>query len=262
MKVRTNTEKCMQFIAGPCVIESERFTKDVALELREQLKGLPLTWTFKASFDKANRSSLTGFRGPGLKEGLRILGDIKDLGIPVLSDVHETWQAEHVAEVVDVLQIPAFLSRQTDLLLAVGRAALNKGCSVNVKKGQFLSPWDMQQVADKLFSLGPGLKFYFTERGVSFGYQRLVVDMSSFAIMKSFGVETIFDATHSVQQPGLMGKSSGGNRALIEPLARAAMGAGADGLFIECHPDPAKALSAGPNAFWRMWGILPSKCWN
>ncbi len=204
--------------------------------------GVPLI--FKASYDKANRSSLSSYRGPGLKEGLRILGNIKkNTGLPILTDVHDVVQASAAAEVCDILQIPAFLSRQTDLLVAVGKT----GRVANIKKGQFLSPQEIGNAAEKVASTG-NEKIILTERGSSFGYQNLVVDMRSFPIMKKFGYPVVFDVTHSVQLPGGEGKSSGGQPEFIEPLARAGAAAGADGLFLEVHDNPSKALSDGTNA--------------
>jgi 2-dehydro-3-deoxyphosphooctonate aldolase (KDO 8-P synthase) len=204
--------------------------------------GIP--YIFKASYDKANRSSVKSFRGPGAKEGLRILAKIKsDLKLPVLTDIHEREQAAPAAEVVDILQIPAFLSRQTDLL----EAAAKTKRIVNVKKAQFLSPWDMKNVVEKLSATGND-NIILTERGASFGYQNLVVDVRSFPIMKKFGYPVVFDATHSVQLPGGQGHASGGQPEFIEPLARAAVAAGVDGVFIETHDNPAEALSDGPNA--------------
>ena len=204
--------------------------------------GLP--YIFKASYDKANRSSLKAFRGPGLKEGLRILGKIKkELKLPVLTDIHDASEAEPAAEVCDVLQIPAFLARQTDLLIAAGKT----GRIINIKKGQFLSPWDMGNVAEKVASTG-NTKILLTERGASFGYQNLVVDMRSFPIMQRTGYPVVYDVTHSVQLPGGQGHASGGQPQFIEPLARAGVAAGVDGIFLETHDNPAAALSDGPNA--------------
>jgi 2-dehydro-3-deoxyphosphooctonate aldolase (KDO 8-P synthase) len=204
--------------------------------------GVP--YIFKASYDKANRSSLKAFRGPGLKEGLRILRKIKsELKLPILTDIHDVSQAEPVAEVCDVLQIPAFLARQTDLLIAAGKT----GRVINLKKGQFLSPWDMANVAEKVASTG-NTKITLTERGTSFGYQNLVVDMRSFPIMQRTGYPVVYDVTHSVQLPGGQGNSSGGQPQFIEPLARAGVAAGVDGIFLETHDNPAAARSDGPNA--------------
>src|SRR3954462_13352410 len=233
----------MLLIAGPCSLENETICRTVAEALvKLGKKHKELNIVFKGSFDKANRTSLGG-RGTGLKEGLRLLALIKkEYGFPVLTDIHERQQAAPVAKVVDVLQIPAFLCRQTDLLLAAAKT----GAVVNVKKGQFLSPQEMEFVTGKLRQ-GKAKEIWQTERGTTFGYQNLVVDMRSFAIMKQNGFPTIFDATHSVQLPGAGGGKSSGQREFVAPLARAALAAGADGLFIETHPDPANAISDGPN---------------
>ena len=234
-------------IAGPCVIES----RDLALEVAERVKAitdrLGIRYVFKASYDKANRSSGGSFRGPGVAEGLAVLAEVKEsLGIPVLTDIHESQQAAPVAEVVDVLQIPAFLCRQTDLLLAAAEAVRGTDKTINVKKGQFLAPWDMAQVVKKL--RGAGVQnLWLTERGSSFGYNTLVVDYRGLPQLQALGCPVIFDATHSVQQPGGQGSSSGGQREFVAPLARAAMAVGVDGLFLEVHPDPEQALSDGPN---------------
>jgi 2-dehydro-3-deoxyphosphooctonate aldolase (KDO 8-P synthase) len=227
-------------IAGPCSLENEAVCRAVAAGLAAIGKAHPeLTIVFKGSFDKANRTSGAGARGTGLRDGLGLLALVKrDFGFPVLTDVHESVQVEAVAKVCDVLQIPAFLSRQTDLLLA----AAATGRAVNVKKGQFLSPQDMEHVTAKL-AQGGAKEIWQTERGTTFGYQNLVVDMRSFAIMKANGYPTVFDATHSVQLPGAAGGKSGGQREFVPPLARAALAAGADGLFIETHPDPDRAPS-------------------
>jgi 2-dehydro-3-deoxyphosphooctonate aldolase (KDO 8-P synthase) len=231
-------------IAGPCVIESERHAASMAERIASIANELGVALIFKASYDKANRSSLSSFRGPGLMEGLRILGAIKkSTGLPILSDVHEVAHVAPAAEVCDVLQVPAFLSRQTDLLLAAGRS----GRVVNIKKGQFLSPWEVAHAVEKVASTG-NHKIILTERGTSFGYQNLVVDMRSFPIMRKLGYPVVFDVTHSVQLPGGAGKSSGGEPEFIEPLARAATAVGVDGLFLEVHDNPAKALSDGTNA--------------
>ncbi len=231
-------------IAGPCVIESERHAVFVAERLRDLSQELGLPLIFKASYDKANRSSLSSYRGPGLQEGLRILAEVKrTTGLPVLTDVHEVAQVEPAAEVCDVLQVPAFLCRQTDLLLAVGRS----GRAVNVKKGQFVSPWEMANVVEKVASTGND-RILLTERGSMFGYQNLVVDMRSLAILAGFGYPVIFDATHSVQLPGGEKHRSGGQPEFIEPLARAAAAVGVDGVFVEVHENPAAALSDGANA--------------
>jgi 2-dehydro-3-deoxyphosphooctonate aldolase (KDO 8-P synthase) len=234
-------------IAGPCVIES----RDLALEVAERMKTitdrLGITYVFKASFDKANRSSGSTFRGPGVHEGLEVLAEVKQrFGLPVLTDIHESQQAAPVAAVVDVLQIPAFLCRQTDLLLAAAEAVRGTNKTINVKKGQFLAPWDMAQVVNKLRKAGVE-NLWLTERGSSFGYNTLVVDYRSIPQMQILGCPVIFDATHSVQQPGGQGSSSGGQREFVAPLARAAMAVGVDGLFMEVHPDPDNALSDGPN---------------
>jgi 2-dehydro-3-deoxyphosphooctonate aldolase (KDO 8-P synthase) len=231
-------------IAGPCVIEGEAQTLVAAGKVADvaQRRGLPAV--FKCSFDKANRTSGKSFRGPGLKEGLRVLARVKhDVGIPVLTDVHEPSQCAPVAEVVDVLQIPAFLSRQTDLILAAAKS----GKAVNVKKGQFLAPQDARNIVDKAREVGCE-KLMLTERGASFGYHNLVVDMRSFPIMRSFGVPVVFDVTHSLQLPGGLGHATGGQSEYIEPLARAGVACGVDAVFMEVHDCPEKALSDGPNA--------------
>lgn len=251
----------MTLIAGPCVIEDEGLVNEVAGELKRQLEGLPVEFYFKSSFDKANRTSIDGFRGPGLRDGLKILGSVKSRhGVKLLTDFHTPDQAEAVAETVDFLQIPAFLCRQTEMLIAGAEAALKHKRRLNVKKGQFLAPWDAKNIVDKARAVearaggakGDPSWLWLTERGASFGYNALVVDMTSFQTMQKFGVPVIFDATHSVQSPGAGagGKSTGGKRENIEVLARAAMAAGADGLFMECHPNPAQAKSDGPNAFY------------
>ena len=236
--------KKLLVIAGPCSLENETVCRAVAEKLTAIARAQPeLTLIFKGSFDKANRTSLGGARGTGMEEGLKLLALIKrDYGFPVLTDIHETSQVPAVAAVCDVLQIPAFLCRQTDLLLA----AAATGRVVNVKKGQFLSPQEMVHVTCKLRE-GQAREIWQTERGTTFGYQNLVVDMRSFAIMKQNGYPTVFDATHAVQLPGAGGGKSSGQREFVPPLAKAALAAGADGLFIETHPDPAHALSDGPN---------------
>lgn len=232
-----------QLIAGPCVIESEEQLLSIAGQLKEITDELGIPFTFKASFDKANRTSIDSFRGPGLEEGLRILQAVKDqYGLPVCTDIHEAWQAEPVAQVADILQIPAFLCRQTDLLVAAAKT----GKWVNIKKGQFLAPWDMKNCVEKVRSCGND-QVMLCERGSSFGYNTLVVDMTGLRIMKEFGVPVIFDATHSVQKPGGNGTSTGGNREYVEYLAKAAIAVGVDGLFMETHPDPDNARSDGPN---------------
>lgn len=230
-------------IAGPCVIESREICFEVAEVLRQlQEKYSDIRFVFKSSFDKANRSSLESFRGRGLEWGLSVLKDVKDkFGLEVLTDIHESYQAKPVSEVVDIIQIPAFLCRQTDLLLA----AAETGKEVNVKKGQFLAPWDTKNIVDKL-KFGGADKIYLTERGTTFGYNNLVVDFRGLKIMRQYA-PVIFDATHSVQIPGGLGKASGGQREFAYPLAKAAVVVGVDGLFFETHPDPDKALSDGPN---------------
>jgi 2-dehydro-3-deoxyphosphooctonate aldolase (KDO 8-P synthase) len=230
-------------MAGPCVLESGDLAWEVAREMKAITARLGISYVFKASFDKANRTSLNSFRGPGAEVGLRILGRLRDeIGVPVVSDIHEPAQAEMAADHLDIIQIPAFLCRQTDLLVAAART----GKVVNVKKGQFVSPWDMEHAVNKLRGAGSE-QILLTERGASFGYNNLVVDMRAFPVMRSFGYPVIYDATHSVQLPGGAGGSSGGQREFIPPLARAAMAAGIDGLFLEVHPDPGKALCDGPN---------------
>jgi len=231
-------------LAGPCVLESAELAREVAQELKAITARLGISYVFKASFDKANRTSLSSFRGPGPEKGLRILGRLREeMEVPVVSDIHEPAQAEMAAQYLDILQIPAFLCRQTDLLVAAAKT----GKVVNVKKGQFVSPWDMENAVNKLRGAGTE-KILLTERGASFGYNNLVVDMRSLAVMRSFGYPVVYDATHSVQLPGGAGGSSGGQREFIPPLARAAMAVGIDGLFIEVHPDPDKALCDGPNS--------------
>ena len=230
-------------IAGPCSIESEQMCLDVAAHLKTVCQRLGIPYIFKASFDKANRTSGSAPRGVGIDEGLRILQKVKDTcGLPILTDVHESWQCERVAQVADVLQIPAFLCRQTDLLIAAAKT----GKVVNIKKGQFLAPWDMKNVVDKIRGIATG-GIMVTERGSSFGYNNLVVDMTSLVEMRSTGVPVVFDATHSVQKPGGMGGSTGGNRDMVPHLMRAALAVGIDALFAEIHPDPEHAWSDGPN---------------
>jgi 2-dehydro-3-deoxyphosphooctonate aldolase (KDO 8-P synthase) len=232
-------------IAGPCVIESEGLVLDVAGRLKEMTDRLGIPLIFKASFDKANRSSSLSFRGPGLDAGLKVLSRVREqFGLPVLTDVHEDTPLADVAAVVDVLQTPAFLCRQTNFILAVS----SQGKPVNIKKGQFLSPWEMQNVVDKARSTG-NAQILVCERGFSFGYNNLVSDMRSLAIMRATGCPVVFDATHSVQLPGGKGDASGGQREHVPVLARAAVAAGVAGIFMETHPDPAKALSDGPNAW-------------
>ena len=230
-------------IAGPCVIESEELTLSIARRLKQIAADLPIQLVFKASFDKANRTSTTSFRGHGLEAGLAILQRVKqETGLPVTTDIHESYQAAPVAEVCDLLQIPAFLCRQTDLLVAAAKT----GRAVNVKKAQFLAPWDMEHVVGKLAAAGCR-NVLLCERGTFFGYGRLVNDMRAISQMQALGVPVIFDATHSVQEPGGLGGATGGNRAMVEPLARAATVLGVDGLFFETHPTPETSPSDGPN---------------
>ena len=231
-------------IGGPCVLESEDLARRVAGKMQEICRRLGLSYVFKASFDKANRTSLDSYRGPGLEEGLRILQKIRtELQVPVISDIHDQHQVQAAAEVVDILQIPAFLCRQTDLLVAAART----GKPINLKKGQFVSPWDMKNAVGKIRAGGKS-QVMLVERGSSFGYNNLVVDMRSLPVMRSFDCPVIFDATHSVQLPGGLGGASGGQRQFIAPLTRAAVAAGIDGLFMEIHPDPDRALCDGPNS--------------
>ncbi len=232
-------------IAGPCVIESEALAMDTAGRLKELTDELGIPFIYKSSFDKANRSSIGSYRGPGFDAGLAILAKVRDdIGVPVLTDVHEDTPLADVAAVVDVLQTPAFLCRQTNFILAVA----SQGKAVNIKKGQFLSPWEMANVVDKARSTGND-QILVCERGFTFGYNNLVSDMRSLAVMRGTGCPVVFDATHSVQLPGGKGSASGGQREFVPVLARAATGAGVAGLFMETHPDPAKALSDGPNAW-------------
>lgn len=264
----TQHSEAFTLIIGPCVIEDEGLVFEVADELKRQLAGLPLRLYFKASFDKANRSSIEGFRGPGLEAGLKVLSKVRErTGFQILTDFHVPDQAESVAEVCDFIQVPAFLCRQTDMIVAAAEAALAHGRRLNVKKGQFLAPWDARNIVEKVraaeeryFRNEPGKWtsgsrpgtdwFCLTERGVSFGYNTLVVDMSSFQCIRGYGVPVIYDATHSIQIPGGApgGRSTGGRREYLEALGRAAIAAGADGLFIECHPRPETAKSDGSNA--------------
>jgi len=251
-------------IAGPCVIESEAATLEIARSLRDYARELDLPLIFKASYDKANRTSLSSYRGPGLAKGLEILARVKaEVGLPVLSDVHQVAEVAAAAEVLDVLQIPAFLCRQTDLVVA----AAQTGKVVNIKKGQFLAPWDMRPVVDKARAAG-NERIILTERGASFGYNNLVVDFRSLPLMRGLGCPVVLDVTHSVQLPGGQGTCSGGQREFIAPLARAAVAVGVDGLFMEVHADPAKALCDGPNslplaqvpALWRKLKALHQFC--
>ena len=231
-------------IAGPCVIESESHARSMAEQIARIAADAQVPYIFKASYDKANRSSVKSFRGPGITEGLRILSKIKtDLKLPILTDIHDAQQAAPAGEVCDILQIPAFLSRQTDLLIAAAKT----GRIINVKKAQFVSPWDMTNVVEKISSTGNN-KIILTERGASFGYQNLVVDMRSFPVLKKLGYPVVFDVTHSVQLPGGQGHASGGQPEFIEPLARAGVSTGVDGIFLETHDNPSAALSDGANA--------------
>jgi len=233
------------FFLGPCAIEGLDVSLRAARFLRRAAERAGVPLVFKSSYDKANRSALRNFRGPGLEEGLRVLRAVKEeTGLPVISDVHEAWQAVPAAEVLDVLQVPAFLCRQTDLLLACGRT----GRPVNVKKGQWMAPEDMGNVRDKIASTG-NRKVLLCERGTAFGYRNLVVDMRSLPTMRSLGQPVVYDAGHSVQRPGGLGRASGGDRGMILHLARAAVAVGVDGVFLECHEDPDRALSDGPNSF-------------
>jgi 2-dehydro-3-deoxyphosphooctonate aldolase (KDO 8-P synthase) len=237
-------------LAGPCAIESESMTLMVAEKLKNICEELGLNLVFKSSFDKANRSSIRSPRGVGIDKGLEILQKVKDeLGLPVVTDVHECWQCAPVGEVVDIIQIPAFLSRQTDLLVA----AAQTGKIVNVKKGQFMAPWDMKNVISKLEEAGTQ-KIMLCERGSSFGYNNLIVDMTGLVEMRSYGYPVVFDATHAVQKPGGQGSSTGGNREMVPPLMRAALAIGVDAIFAEVHPDPDHAFSDGPNQL-RLDGI-------
>lgn len=232
-----------KLLAGPCVIESEQMVMDIAEELKNIVEDKDVDFYFKASFDKANRTSISSFRGPGIEEGLKILKNVKDTyGLKIITDIHEPWQAEKVAGVADIVQIPAFLCRQTDLLVAVAKT----GKIINVKKAQFLAPWDMKNVVKKIEEAG-NRNIMLCERGTCFGYNTLVVDMTGLVEMNKFGYPVIFDATHSVQKPGGKGNATGGNREYVEYLARAAAAVGIDGMFAEVHPDPDNALSDGPN---------------
>ena len=240
---RCGTGQPLLLIAGPCVIETPELTLQIATRLKEITQSLPVTLVFKASFDKANRTSIGSARGPGMTEGLAVLAEVRrQTGLPVTTDIHESHQAEPVAEVCELLQIPAFLARQTDLLIA----AAGTGRAVNVKKGQFMAPGDMRHVVSKLAASGCR-NVMLTERGTFFGYGRLVNDFRSLPQMRAFGTPVVFDATHSVQEPGGMGHATGGNREMVEPLARAALAVGVDGLFFETHPTPETSPSDGPN---------------
>ena len=233
----------LTFIAGPCVIESRKMVLAIARKLTALANKLGVKYVFKASFDKANRTSVKSFRGPGIEEGLEILAEVREtFGVPVLTDVHEPWQCARAAAACDVLQIPAFLARQTDLVVAAGET----GAVVNVKKGQFMAAEDMAQVAEKIRSTGND-RIVFTERGASFGYRNLVADMRNLLIMRELGVPVVMDATHAVQRPGGLGTGSGGDGRFAPAIARAAVATGVDGVFLETHPEPAKALSDGAN---------------
>jgi len=238
-----NNKHSLFIIAGPCVIESEEIVFDTAAQLKEICGRLSLPLIFKSSFDKANRTSVNSFRGPGIEKGLQILADVRSkFSIPVITDIHDISEIEMVAEAVDIIQIPAFLCRQTSLIAAAAKT--NK--YVNIKKGQFLSPWDVKNIIDKFTSTG-NKNLMITERGTTFGYNNLVVDFRGFPVLSQYGYPVIFDVTHSLQLPGGLGGSSGGQREFAQPLAWAAVAAGADGLFMEAHPDPEKALCDGPN---------------
>lgn len=242
--ITVGTDQPLLLIGGPCALESEELARKVAGTMQEICARLGISYVFKASFDKANRTSLSSYRGPGLEAGLATLAKIrKELHVPVISDIHDVSQVAAAAEVLDIIQIPAFLCRQTDLLVA----AAQSGKPINVKKGQFVSPWDMKNAVDKLRGAG-GTKTMLVERGACFGYNNLVVDMRSLPVMRSFGCPVIFDATHSVQLPGGAGGTSTGQREFIEPLTKAAVAVGIDGIFMEIHPDPDKALCDGPNS--------------
>jgi len=233
----------LAFILGPCVIENEHHALFMAQEIKDICKTVGVDFVYKSSFDKANRSSIESFRGGGMEFGLEVLQKVKEeIGVPVITDVHETWQVEKVAAIADIIQIPAFLCRQTDLLIASAKT----GKVVNVKKGQFLAPWDAKNIVEKLQNAGCE-KILLTERGASFGYNNLVVDLRSFPIMRSFGVPVVFDVTHSLQLPGGLGKATGGQAEYIEPFARAGVACGVDAVFMEVHDNPKNAPSDGPN---------------
>jgi 2-dehydro-3-deoxyphosphooctonate aldolase (KDO 8-P synthase) len=242
-KFEIGGENRFTLIAGPCVIESEELVMETAKKIKEICEKLNINFIFKSSFDKANRSSIHSFRGPGLEEGLRILKKVKEtFNIPVITDVHETWQCAEVAKVVDVLQIPAFLCRQTDLLLA----AAETGLPINIKKGQFLAPWDMKNVVTKMKEM-KNENILLCERGTTFGYNNMVVDMRSFLEMRKFGYPVVFDVTHAVQKPGGLGTATSGDREYVFPLMRAGLAIGVDAIFAEVHPNPNEAKSDGPN---------------
>ncbi|MGB9715387.1 MAG: 3-deoxy-8-phosphooctulonate synthase [Thermodesulfovibrionales bacterium] len=233
----------LYIIAGPCVIESEDITFFTAQKMKEICEQVGLPLLFKSSYDKANRTSLSSFRGPGLEKGLQILSDVRSrFGIPIISDIHSVNEVKPASEVLDALQIPAFLCRQTDLIIS----SSNTGKPVNIKKGQFIAPWDVKNIIDKFISTG-NRNLLITERGTSFGYNNLVVDFRGLSIIRSFGYPVVFDVTHSLQLPGGLGSSSGGQREFAEPLSRAAVAVGVDGIFMEVHPEPDKALCDGPN---------------
>ncbi len=243
--ITVGKDQPLLLLAGPCVLESAELAWTIAQEMKTICERLGISYVFKASFDKANRTSIDSFRGPGLDKGLRLLERLRqELGVPIVSDIHEISQVEAAANVLDIIQIPAFLCRQTDLLTAVAKS----GKTINLKKGQFVSPWDMEFAVKKLRSTG-GDNILLTERGASFGYNNLVVDMRAFPVMRALGCPVIYDATHSVQLPGGAGGSSSGQREFIPPLAKAAMAVGIDGLFMEIHPDPDTALCDGPNSW-------------
>ena len=236
-------ERDLAFLLGPCVVESAKHARFMAQEIKSICERVGVGFVYKSSFDKANRSSIESFRGEGMEFGLDVLAQVKaEIGVPVITDVHEPWQVEKAALVADILQIPAFLCRQTDLLVEAARS----GKAVNVKKGQFLAPWDAKNIVDKLRAAGCE-KILLTERGTSFGYNNLVVDLRSFPIMRSFGVPVVFDVTHSLQLPGGLGKATGGQSEYIENFARAGVACGVDAVFMEVHDNPAKAPSDGPN---------------
>jgi 2-dehydro-3-deoxyphosphooctonate aldolase (KDO 8-P synthase) len=236
-------DNSLTFILGPCVVENQQHALFMAQEINDICGHVGVEFVYKSSFDKANRSSIESFRGGGMEKGLEVLAQVKaEIGVPVITDVHETWQVEKVAEIADVIQIPAFLCRQTDLLIESART----GKAVNVKKGQFLSPWDAKNIVEKLQGAGCE-KILLTERGASFGYNNLVVDFRSFPVMRSFGVPVVFDVTHSLQLPGGLGKATGGQAEYIEHFARAGVACGVDAVFMEVHDNPAKAPSDGPN---------------
>jgi 2-dehydro-3-deoxyphosphooctonate aldolase (KDO 8-P synthase) len=244
--VEFRNEGPLAFIAGPCSLESEELLLTVGTQLKKDFAKLKIPFVLKCSFDKANRTSIKSYRGPGLEKALDVFSRIKKkLGVPMLTDVHETWQVGPVSEVVDILQIPAFLSRQTDLLVACGKS----GKAVNIKKGQFLAPWDLKNAVEKVESTG-NTNILVCERGTSFGYGNLIVDMRGLEIMRDWGYPVVYDATHSVQLPGAQGTSTGGQRHFAMPLSRGAVAVGIAGLFLETHPDPEKALSDGPNSLY------------